>query len=30
MDFIYEDETLTVTVVKAIHTGDIPSVKPTS
>lgn len=25
MDFIYEDETLTVTVVKAIQTGDIPS-----
>lgn len=27
MEFIYEDETLAVTVVKAIHTGDIPSLK---
>lgn len=27
MDFIYEDETLTVTVVKAIQTGDIQSLK---
>lgn len=27
MDFIYEDETLAVTIVKAIHTGDIPSLK---
>lgn len=27
MEFIYEDETLTVTVVKVIHTGDIPSLK---
>ncbi|MFS0871825.1 ankyrin repeat domain-containing protein [Paenibacillus xylanilyticus] len=27
MEFICEDETLAVTVVKAIHTGDIPSLK---
>jgi hypothetical protein len=27
MEFIYEDETLAVTIVKAIHTGDIPSLK---
>ncbi len=27
MNFIYEDEKLTETVVKAIHTGDIPSLK---
>jgi hypothetical protein len=27
MDFIYENEALTVTVIKAIQTGDIPSLK---
>ncbi|MBP1989582.1 ankyrin repeat domain-containing protein [Paenibacillus eucommiae] len=27
MDFIYEDETLAVTIVKAIRTGDVPSLK---
>lgn len=27
MEFIYEDERLAVSVVQAIHTGDIPSLR---
>ncbi len=27
MEFIYEDERLAVSVIQAIHTGDIPSIQ---